>query len=210
MNWHTAKETPTMHTDIVVVYRQGEQLLVHVGKLMTITDYPDVGTVWTVCAGIRLTEYIRAGDIVGWVRQTHLCTNAEAEVSKKNVTVKCKWCGQHVNVIANAIHLDRMDMPVIQYTEEDKRCYLDWDSLDAECEFEYICENCENVLAHDLESLNKLVNKQKVKTFYDDGDKILDLLLLSKEEFLKSYSYLTEEEYDATVEELRNTVKQVK
>jgi hypothetical protein len=54
------------------------------------------------------------------------------------------------------------------------------------------------------------VNKQKVKTFYDDGDKILDLLLLSKEEFLKSYSYLTEEEYDATVEELRNTVKQVK
>lgn len=35
--------------------------------------------------------------------------------------------------------------------------------------------------------------------FADDVDKLLDMLILNKEEFLKSYSYLTPEEYDATV-----------
>lgn len=34
--------------------------------------------------------------------------------------------------------------------------------------------------------------------FIDDYEKVRDMLLISKEEFLKSYSYLTEEEYDAT------------
>ena len=33
----------------------------------------------------------------------------------------------------------------------------------------------------------------------DDVDKLLDMLILKKEEFLKSYSYLTPEEYDATI-----------
>lgn len=35
--------------------------------------------------------------------------------------------------------------------------------------------------------------------FLDDPDKMKDLLILSKEDFLKSYSYLTEEEYDETL-----------
>ena len=35
--------------------------------------------------------------------------------------------------------------------------------------------------------------------FADDVDKLLDMLILNKEEFLKSYSYLTPEEYDATI-----------
>lgn len=34
--------------------------------------------------------------------------------------------------------------------------------------------------------------------FLDDGDKLVDFFKLTKEEFLKSYSYLTEEEYEAT------------
>ena len=36
-------------------------------------------------------------------------------------------------------------------------------------------------------------------TFLDDPDKMKDLLILSKEEFLKSYSYMSEEEYDETM-----------
>ncbi len=36
-------------------------------------------------------------------------------------------------------------------------------------------------------------------TFIEDMEKMKDFLKLSKEEFLKSYSYLYEEEYDATV-----------
>ena len=34
--------------------------------------------------------------------------------------------------------------------------------------------------------------------FYDDAEKMADFRMLSKEEFLKSYSYLTEQEYDNT------------
>ena len=36
--------------------------------------------------------------------------------------------------------------------------------------------------------------------FVDDGEKMRDFFDLTKEEFLESYSYLTEEEYDVTAE----------
>lgn len=38
----------------------------------------------------------------------------------------------------------------------------------------------------------------KYKDFLDDKEKMEDFYVLSKEEFLNSYSYLTEEEYDLT------------
>ena len=41
-------------------------------------------------------------------------------------------------------------------------------------------------------------------TFIDDKEKMRDFYELTKEEFLASYSYLTEEEYDATMETVRN------
>ena len=34
--------------------------------------------------------------------------------------------------------------------------------------------------------------------FLDDKEKMLDFKKLSKDEFLKSYSYISEEEYEAT------------
>ena len=40
----------------------------------------------------------------------------------------------------------------------------------------------------------------KITPFVDDGEKMRDFFDLTKEEFLESYSYLTEEEYDATAE----------
>ena len=39
--------------------------------------------------------------------------------------------------------------------------------------------------------------------FADDKEKMVDFKNLTKEEFLFSYSYLTEEEYDLTVEYLK-------
>ena len=36
--------------------------------------------------------------------------------------------------------------------------------------------------------------------FLDDTEKMKDLFILTKEEFLESYSYLTEEEYNTTLE----------
>lgn len=38
-----------------------------------------------------------------------------------------------------------------------------------------------------------------IHDFLDDEEKMADFMKLSKEEFLKTYSYLSEEEYDATV-----------
>ena len=39
--------------------------------------------------------------------------------------------------------------------------------------------------------------------FLDDLDKVYDLLILHKHEFLDSYSYLTEKEYDLTLEKIQ-------
>ena len=38
--------------------------------------------------------------------------------------------------------------------------------------------------------------------FMYDQEKMVDFFILSKEEFLKSYSYLTDEDYEATVKEV--------
>ena len=38
------------------------------------------------------------------------------------------------------------------------------------------------------------------KSFLNDWEKMRDFFVLTKEQFLRSYSYLTEEEYDATYE----------
>ena len=42
------------------------------------------------------------------------------------------------------------------------------------------------------------------KSFIDDKEKMRDFYILSKQEFLQSYSYLTELEYDLTVQEVSN------
>lgn len=42
-------------------------------------------------------------------------------------------------------------------------------------------------------------NSRPAYPFTNDIEKLLDMLILNKEEFLKSYSYLTPEEYDNTV-----------
>lgn len=43
----------------------------------------------------------------------------------------------------------------------------------------------------------------KGEDFITDGDKLVDLFQLSKEEFLKSYSYLVEEDYDQTIAKIK-------
>ena len=40
--------------------------------------------------------------------------------------------------------------------------------------------------------------------FLDDYEKMADFKILTKEEFLTSYSYLTEQEYDNTKREVKN------
>jgi hypothetical protein len=40
--------------------------------------------------------------------------------------------------------------------------------------------------------------------FLDNDEKMADFKILTKEEFLTSYSYLTEQEYDNTKREVKN------
>jgi len=44
--------------------------------------------------------------------------------------------------------------------------------------------------------------KHKYKSFTDDKEKMIDFYIQSKKEFLKSYSYLTELEYNLTALEV--------
>lgn len=50
------------------------------------------------------------------------------------------------------------------------------------------------------------MNKFKDNFIWDD-EKMLDFINLSKDEFLQSYSYLTEEEYDATANYLEYLIR---
>ena len=43
--------------------------------------------------------------------------------------------------------------------------------------------------------------RMNYNNFIDDEEKVNDLLYLNKEEFLKSYSYITEAEYENTIKE---------
>ena len=45
-------------------------------------------------------------------------------------------------------------------------------------------------------------NQMKLKSFTDDTEKMRDFKILTKEEFLNSYSYITEEEYNLTLKEV--------
>ena len=49
------------------------------------------------------------------------------------------------------------------------------------------------------ENMDIKQNKDDELSFIDDEEKMRDFKELTKEEFLFSYSYLTEEEYDATM-----------
>ena len=48
--------------------------------------------------------------------------------------------------------------------------------------------------------------KMNWNNFIDDDEKINDLFYLNKEEFLKSYSYITEEEYENTIEKMKSFI----
>jgi hypothetical protein len=48
------------------------------------------------------------------------------------------------------------------------------------------------------------MEKIKYKDFCDDEEKMVDFFQLSKEEFLRSYSYMTEEEYLLTFIKINN------
>lgn len=55
----------------------------------------------------------------------------------------------------------------------------------------------------------KLMEDNIYCDFCNDEEKMADFWILTKEEFLLSYSYLTEEEYDLTVSHIKNSFERV-
>ena len=89
--------------------------------------------------------------------------------------------------------------------EDDEDGYeTDHDLFDEYSGMEIVKQITRNTVKEDLiEDMCKFVIEHiktviKKNTFINDIEKMIDFFSISKTEFLKSYSYLTEEEYDAT------------
>lgn len=66
------------------------------------------------------------------------------------------------------------------------------------------CQDCNNVFCGvvDKEDTCPVCMERTLKNnFLDDKDKMIDFHLLTKDQFLQSYSYITPEEYENTQEE---------
>lgn len=50
----------------------------------------------------------------------------------------------------------------------------------------------------------ELTKEKGISSFVDDAEKMRDFIILSKEDFLKSYSYINEDSYDLTKKEYDN------
>ena len=70
--------------------------------------------------------------------------------------------------------------------------------------------------AYDIRSMMYEINEKmpeemrieiKACPFTDDEEKMIDFMELNREEFLDSYNYLTEEEYEATIADVMNRIK---
>ena len=133
------------------------------------------------------------------------------------VRVWCDSCSRTVQPMASMKKLDYCVIPIVS-TSNGYVCF-DWDSSDAEGEYEYVCPECEHVLFSGIQDIQDYVDGQKTSikyllthSFIDDYDKMRDFAILSKDDFLASYGYLTEEEYDATskaVAELKELLESV-
>lgn len=119
------------------------------------------------------------------------------------VRVWCDACSRIVQPMAKMKRLDYCVVPIVK-TDHDYVCF-DWDSSDVEGDYDYVCPECENALFAGIQDIQDYADGQKtslkcllMNCFIDDHDKMRDFAILSKDDFLASYSYLTEEEYDAT------------
>ena len=97
--------------------------------------------------------------------------------------------------------LNYYECPRCKYIWEDQ-----WDcQVDDDCS-ECGCRHISPYESKDIEVVNKTNCLQSLSqsNFLDDDEKMADFEILTKEEFLTSYSYLTEQEYDNTKREVNN------
>lgn len=160
------------------------------------------------CFRIGLTNNSDAdfimNDIQAWTYEKDITDEAVRTVNERPLEVYCPHCKENLEVITELHNITFAETPVLENTLTNN-IRLGWEYIDFTADLKYVCKECRRKLANTYKELANLPKKE-VKSFADDSDKVLDLFLLSKEEFLKSYSYITEEEYDNTVKVLKENI----
>lgn len=92
-------------------------------------------------------------------------------------------------------------------TEELSNIFSEWadEYVNSDCDdsCDFFNDKFVSLMAKNMGMQVPTQNKtEKLTHFCDDKEKMFDFAILSKEDFLKSYSYLTEEEYDLTCREM--------
>lgn len=205
MRWFNADTIPSLGKRITVVY---DYYCGDVASYRTLTGtfikfYNDG---YTYCYKLKLTDnsdsVFPVDKIHAWAYELDTAIEAVKTAHEHPLEVYCHHCKEDLEVIAELHDSTFAEVPILENTRTGDIRH-DWHSIKLESDLKYVCKECKKKLANTFEELVSLRKKRKAKPFSDDPDKVLDLLLLNKEEFLNSYSYITEEEYDATVEELR-------
>lgn len=163
MNWYDTNEKPERNRDILVLYNKevldGKKPTTYTGIFMG-EDVLD-RHYWLFTANGSV-NYIPVYNIQGWMYTADFIHYSKRFLNKQDVVIHCPYCGQETLVYAQAVDTDWVDMPVVKY-KGDVFLHLDWDNIDAQCGFNYICNDCKEVLAQDMESLQEFVNKHKVR-----------------------------------------------
>ncbi len=103
-----------------------------------------------------------------------------------------EWAFTHAESLKDIFSIIENNAENHAAVSEDEEVKKDW---------EYV-KNIQKIV-NIIDSEKEENTMKEVHTFTDDIDKMRDFDKLSKEEFLSSYSYLNEEEYDATAAELK-------
>lgn len=206
MKWFNIDKLPSLGSRIIVVY---DYYCGSVSSYRTIAGtftklYKDEST---YCLKLKLTDGsdvdFTVDEIHAWAYELDLAHEMVQNAHERLLEVYCPHCKEKLEVIAKLHNITFAEMPVLENTLT-HNIRIGWESIVSESDLKFVCKECRKKLANTFGELRSLYENHKAKPFSDDPDKVLDLLLLNKEEFLKSYSYLTEEEYDATVEDIKN------
>jgi DNA-directed RNA polymerase subunit RPC12/RpoP len=69
--------------------------------------------------------------------------------------VKCPHCKKKTSVTARCVKLHNMETGIV-YDEENGIPYLDYENVDIEADWEYVCEKCGKKLANNIDDLMEL------------------------------------------------------
>lgn len=203
MNWKTTKLKPETGKWIVMAVNTEDCSGIYSTIGLFMGENMDTLSWRVIPQGGDAEVIYNIGDIHAWEYEGWLAREGFDAVHREPLRVYCPHCREIHEVYAFPYRIDVLDIPLEMDTIHNM-VYFDWDGVDNECEFKYNCYNCGNEVAKTTEELKKMYhNRNKAHGFLDDKEKMADFFMLTKNEFLKSYSYLTEEEYDATVEDVK-------